>query len=94
MSGKYVIFGATGSIGSSLAEKLANEKYDIHLVARNQDEVKPIAEKLGCTFTVVDVLKDGLKILVYDKINHFCQWGTPFDLEEYNYWSEIFKAIN
>ena len=35
MSGKYVIFGATGSIGSSLAEKLANEKYDIHLVARN-----------------------------------------------------------
>ena len=49
MSGKYVIFGATGSIGSSLAEKLANEKYDIHLVARNQDEVKPIAEKLGCT---------------------------------------------
>ena len=59
MSGKYVIFGATGSIGSSLAEKLANEKYDIHLVARNQDEVKPIAEKLGCTFTVADVLKDG-----------------------------------
>ena len=35
--------------------------------------------------------KDGLKTLVYDKINHFCQWGTPFDLEEYNYWSEIFK---
>lgn len=37
--------------------------------------------------------QDGLKILVYDKINHFCQWGTPFDLEEYNYWSETFKAL-
>ena len=39
-----------------------------------------------------NMCKDGLKTLVYDKINHFCQWGTPFDLEEYNYWSEIFKV--
>ena len=59
MSGKYVIFGATGSIGSSLAEKLTNDKADIHLVARNQDEVKPLAERLGCPFTVADVLQDG-----------------------------------
>ena len=59
MSGKYIIFGATGSIGSSLAEKLTNDKADIHLVARNQDEVKPIAERLGCPFTVADVLQDG-----------------------------------
>ena len=59
MSGKYIIFGATGSIGSSLAEKLTNDKAEIHLVARNQDEVKPLAERLGCTFTVADVLQDG-----------------------------------
>ena len=59
MSGKYIIFGATGSIGSSLAEKLTGDKAEIHLVARNEDEVKPIAEKLGCTFTVADVLQDG-----------------------------------
>ena len=59
MPGKYVIFGATGSIGSSLAEKLTNDKADIHLVARNQDEVKPLAERLGCPFTVADVLQDG-----------------------------------
>ena len=59
MSGKYIIFGATGSIGSSLSEKLANDKAEIHLVARNEDEVKPIAEKLACTFTVADVLQDG-----------------------------------
>ena len=59
MSGKYIIFGATGSIGSSLAEKLTNDKAEIHLVARNQDEVEPLAERLGCTFTVADVLQDG-----------------------------------
>ena len=59
MSGKYIIFGATGSIGSSLAEKLTNDKADIHLVARNQDEVKSLAERLDCSFTVADVLQDG-----------------------------------
>ena len=47
MSEKYLIFGATGSVGSSLAEQLKNSGNDIHLVARNETEVKAIAEKLG-----------------------------------------------
>ena len=59
MSEKYLIFGATGSVGSSLAEQLKNSGNDIHLVARNKDEVKAISEKLGCGFTVADVLEDG-----------------------------------
>jgi NAD(P)-dependent dehydrogenase (short-subunit alcohol dehydrogenase family) len=58
MSEKYLIFGATGSVGSSLAEQLKNSGNDIHLVARNEDEVKVIADKLGCSYTVADVLKD------------------------------------
>ena len=58
MSEKYLIFGATGSIGSSLAEQLKNSGKSIHLVARNENEVSSIAEKLGCSFTVVDVLED------------------------------------
>jgi NAD(P)-dependent dehydrogenase (short-subunit alcohol dehydrogenase family) len=59
MSEKYLIFGATGSVGSSLAEQLKNSDNDIHLVARNENEVKVIAEKLGCSYTVADVLEDG-----------------------------------
>ena len=59
MSEKYLIFGATGSVGSSLAEQLKNSGNDIHLVARNESEVKVIAEKLGCSYTVADVLEDG-----------------------------------
>ena len=51
MSEKYIIFGATGSIGSSLAEQLKNSGNAIHLIARNESEVSSIAEKLGCTFT-------------------------------------------
>jgi len=46
MSEKYLIFGATGSIGSSLAEQLKNSGNDIHLVARNETEVGSIAEKI------------------------------------------------
>ena len=59
MSDKYLIFGATGSVGSSLAEQLINSGNKIHLVARNEDEVKAISEKLVCNFTVADVLEDG-----------------------------------
>ena len=59
MSEKYLIFGATGSVGSSLAEQLKNSGNDIHLIARNENEVKIIAEKLGCTYTVADVLEEG-----------------------------------
>ena len=59
MSEKYLIFGATGSIGSSLAEQLVSSGNDIHLIGRNETELKNISEKLGCTSTVVDVLENG-----------------------------------
>jgi len=58
MSEKYLIFGATGSIGSNLAEQLKSSGHDIHLVARNEEMVSTIANKLGCSFTVADVLED------------------------------------
>ncbi len=69
MSEKYLIFGATGSVGSSLAEQLKNSGKDIHLVARNENEVKAIAEKLGCSHTVADVLEDGFIEKVKSDIN-------------------------
>ena len=69
MSEKYLIFGATGSVGSSLAEQLKNSGNDIHLVARNEDEVKVIADKLGCSYTVADVLEDGFIKKVKTDIN-------------------------
>ncbi len=69
MSEKYLIFGATGSVGSSLAEQLKNSGNDIHLVARNESEVKAIAEKLDCSYTVADVLEDGFIEKVKSDIN-------------------------
>ena len=59
MSEKYIVFGATGSIGSSLAEQLVSSGNIVHLVARNEAELKNISDKLGCTSTVADVLEEG-----------------------------------
>ena len=70
MTGKYLIFGATGSIGSSLVEKLYNEKKDCHLIGRNEEELKKIAEKFNYSFSICDVLKiDFVKKLVDDLSN-------------------------
>ena len=69
MSEKYLIFGATGSVGSNLAEQLKSSGKDIHLVARNESEVKVIAEKLSCSYSVVDVLEDNFIEKVKADIN-------------------------
>ncbi len=69
MSEKYLIFGATGSVGSSLAEQLKNSGNNIHLVGRNENEVKAIAEKLDCSYTVANVLEDGFIEKVKSDIN-------------------------
>ena len=58
MSDKYLVFGATGAIGSSLAAQLKESSHDVHLIARNEDEVKVIAEELGCSYSVADVLEE------------------------------------
>ncbi len=38
------------------------------------------------------MMQDELNIQVYE-LEHFMQWGTPSDLEEYRYWSNIFRSI-
>ena len=57
MKKKFIIFGATGSVGSALTNQLYNEEYDCHLVARNEDELKNISGKYNYTYSICDVLK-------------------------------------
>ena len=59
MSEKYLIVGATGSIGSNLATQLYDSNKEVRLVGRNEDETKSLSEKLGFTYTIADVLEDG-----------------------------------
>ena len=59
MSKTHLLFGATGAIGSSLAHHLKESGQEVHLVSRNEEELKSLSENLGFTFTVADVLEDG-----------------------------------
>lgn len=38
------------------------------------------------------LLEDGRRIMVYP-LQHFMQWGTPQDLDEYRYWSDAFRGL-
>ena len=59
MSEKYLVIGATGSIGSNLAEQLYSMGKEVHLVGRDEEKTKSWSEKLNCKYTVTDVLESG-----------------------------------
>ena len=61
MSGKYLIFGATGSIGSNLSKMMAENNEDVQLIGRDEENLKSVSSETGCKYTVVDVL-DSAKI--------------------------------
>ena len=58
MSGKYLIFGATGSIGSNLVLQLSEKNEDMHLISRNEPELNELSKKVNSDFTVLDVLSE------------------------------------
>ena len=46
-----------------------------------------------CSLVYNFMIKDRLKIGIYE-IDHFMQWGTPDDLEEYLSWSKLFDSLS
>ena len=58
MAEKILIFGATGAVGSSLANLLRDNSKDVHLIGKNQDEISSLADKTGFSFSVCDVLEE------------------------------------
>ncbi len=57
---KYLIFGATGSVGSNLAKLLSHANKEIHLIGRNDVELEKLSSELGCDYTVLDILSDDI----------------------------------
>ncbi len=53
---KIIIVGGSGSIGSALALELKNQGYEPHLIARNEDRLESIAQKIKCNYSVANVL--------------------------------------
>ena len=58
MAEKILIFGATGAVGSSLANLLRDNSKDVHLIGKNQDEISRLADETGFSFSVCDVLEE------------------------------------
>ena len=58
--GKYLIFGATGSIGSKLSENMHESDKEIHLIGRDEEELKKLASKLNSEYSDIDILSDNL----------------------------------
>ena len=57
MAKKILIFGATGSVGSSLAKLVKGSSMDAHLIGKNEDEVKKLATKLSYSYSISNVLE-------------------------------------
>lgn len=59
MSGKILIYGASGGMGSACARLLSARGYSLHLAGRNQDAMAALADELQAGFTLGDVAEDG-----------------------------------
>lgn len=58
MSGKILIYGASGGIGEATARLLNKRGFDLHLTGRSLEEVAPVADELGAEYTIGDVFED------------------------------------
>jgi len=55
MSKKILIFGATGSVGSSLTKLLKESSMDAHLIGKNEDEISNLKDQTGFSYSIADV---------------------------------------
>ena len=55
MTGKILIFGATGAVGSSLAKLLNENSISTHLIGKNEEEISKLSEETNGSYSVADV---------------------------------------
>ena len=58
MSGKVLIYGGGGGIGSAVARILAQKGYGLHLAGRDEQKLAAVADDTGASFTLADVEDD------------------------------------
>ena len=75
---KYLIFGATGSIGSKLSEKLYESNKDVHLIGRDEEELKKLSSNFNCEYTVLDILSDNISEFMKDEFNNINISGVAY----------------
>ena len=55
MSGKFIVFGGSGGIGSAIARRIVARGDSVHLIGRSGDKLAAVATEVGGTFAVADV---------------------------------------
>ena len=55
MSGKFIVFGGSGGIGSAIARRIVARGDSVHLIGRSGDKLAAVATEIGGTFAVADV---------------------------------------
>ena len=55
MTGKILIFGATGAVGSSLAKLLNENSIAPHLIGKNEEEISRLSEETNGSYSVANV---------------------------------------
>ncbi len=58
MTGKILIYGGSGGIGSATAQALHRKGYSLHLVGRDAGRLAAVSASVGATHTVADVADD------------------------------------
>ena len=67
---KYLIFGATGAIGSNLAQQLKNSNKNIHLIGRNHEKLEEMSSNLNCDYTVINILSENISEELKEEFNN------------------------
>ncbi|MBN1075616.1 capsular biosynthesis protein [Clostridium botulinum] len=65
------------------------KKYCNKLVESDQDINGEYYASLPYNF----IIQDGLKVWIPTNVEKFCQWGTPEDMKEYLFWTEVVREM-
>ena len=56
MKKKFLIFGATGAVGSSLTKLMKRDSFEAHLIGKNESEILELSNETGFSHSINDVL--------------------------------------
>ena len=81
--GEYASSGTYYFKSGDLARQYINDNFKNNLTVNGEYYI---------SMPYKPMIEAGLNIAVYE-LQHFMQWGTPEDLDEYDYWSKTFRSL-